>query len=453
MHKKILYMMISILVIASMGLVGCQPQVVEVTKEVQVEVTRVVEGEVQTVVITATPEAPKGVELPKSIVIGVLEPLTGQDAVFGEEAKIGVELAIKHINESGGIKSLGGIPLEMVVEDAGSDADSARLGAESIISKHHPLAIMGLYISRMTMAASEVTDREKVILMADALVPAITQMGRQYVFRPGPDASVHGASAVKFVMEAAKEKGITVDTIAMVNEDSAFGRAVILGANNEAINQGLTIVYQKEYPWDITDATTIVNEIAKSGADFLVHCPYFNDAIVYAKAFAETGKTPPYVAGAGACGYSDPGSIKAMGNLSEGFSNTYSYNPAKKTPQNEKFVSEFKQKMGYIPTEGAGMNYYDVWVLKEGLEKAGEMFPDDPLNPDHIRAALLALDLTSGPAVESYPSDHIQFDGKGDNKYSKAVILQVQNGEPKVVWPFEDAEAEFIFPLPGKTIK
>ena len=81
------------------------------------------------------------------------------------------------------------------------------------------------------------------------------------------------------------------------------------------------------------------------------------------------------------------------------------------------------------------------------------MFPDDPLNPDHIRAALLALDLTSGPAVESYPSDHIQFDGKGDNKYSKAVILQVQGGEPKVVWPFEDAEAEFIFPLPGKTIK
>jgi len=55
--------------------------------------------------------------------------------------------------------------------------------------------------------------------------------------------------------------------------------------------------------------------------------------------------------------------------------------------------------------------------------------------------------------VETYPSDHIQFDGKGDNVYAKAIILQEQNGEPKVVWPFEDAEADYIFPLPGKMIE
>jgi len=109
--------------------------------------------------------------------------LTGAHAIFGTEAKIGMEIAVKHINESGGIKSLGGIPLELVTEDAGETADSAKLGAESIISKHHPVAILGLYISRMTVAASEVTEREKVILVADALVDSVTEMGRQYLFR------------------------------------------------------------------------------------------------------------------------------------------------------------------------------------------------------------------------------------------------------------------------------
>ena len=40
-------------------------------------------------------------KLPEKIVIGCLEPLTGAHAVFGTEAKIGMEFAVQHINESG----------------------------------------------------------------------------------------------------------------------------------------------------------------------------------------------------------------------------------------------------------------------------------------------------------------------------------------------------------------
>jgi len=138
-------------------------------------------------------------KLPEKIVIGCLEPLTGAHAVFGTEAKIGMEFAVQHINESGGIQSLGGVPLELVTEDVGEDAMSARLATESIISKYHPVAVLGLYISRLTTAASEITERERVILVADALVDGVTEMGRQYLFRPAPKASMHGRSAIEFV--------------------------------------------------------------------------------------------------------------------------------------------------------------------------------------------------------------------------------------------------------------
>ena len=60
-------------------------------------------------------------KLPEKVIIGCLEPLTGAHAVFGTEAKIGMELAVQHINESGGIQSLGSIPLELVTEDVGED--------------------------------------------------------------------------------------------------------------------------------------------------------------------------------------------------------------------------------------------------------------------------------------------------------------------------------------------
>lgn len=392
-----------------------------------------------------TPEKPK---LPEKIVVGCLEPLTGHHAVFGTEAKIGMEIAVRHINESGGIQSLGGIPLELVVEDAGETADSARLGAESIISKHRPVAILGLYISRMTIAASEVTEREKVILVADALVDSVTQIGRRYLFRPAPKASQHGITAVEFVVAAAKEAGVPMSRVAILNEDSSFGRSNAIGAVQAALDNGLTIVYQKEYPFDIADASAIVADIKAARPDFVVHCPYFMDAILFANTFKEAQAIPKFVAGMGACGYTDPESIKALGATANYYVNTYSYNPAKNTPQNRKFVEEFKAQVGHIPTEAAGMNYYAMWVLKEALELSGQMFPDDPLNPDNLRQAFLKLDLTSGPAVETYPTDRITFTETGDNPYARAVVLQVINGEPKAVWPFEYAETKPVFPRP-----
>jgi branched-chain amino acid transport system substrate-binding protein len=301
----------------------------------------------------------------------------------------------------------------------------------------------------MTAAASEVTDREKVILVADALVDSVTQQGRRYLFRPAPKAGAHGATAVDFVVELAKKNGMEFDTVAIINEDSAFGRSNSFGAINAAINNGLTTVYQKEYPYDITDASTIVNEIWNSEADFVVACPYFNDGIVFAKAFSDTKKLPYFVAGMGASGFTDPDSITNLGAVAEGYTNTYSYNPAKNTPANMKFVEEFKAQTGNIPTEAAGMNYYGMWILKEALELSGTMFPEDPLNPENLRSAFLALDLTEGPAIETYPADHIKFDGAGDNPDAKAIVLQVQNGEPRVVYPFDDAEVEAVFPITG----
>jgi branched-chain amino acid transport system substrate-binding protein len=399
----------------------------------------------------AGPGKERSTEIPDKIIIGSLEPLTGAHAVFGTEARLGTELAVRHINESGGIKSMGGVPLELVVEDCGENADTAKLGAESIISKHHPVAIVGLYISRLTVAASEVTEREKVILLVDALVDSVTGMGRQYLFRPGPKASQHGASAIEFSVEAAKNSNTPLKKVAILNEDSAFGRSNTIGAADAALNNGLTIVYQREYPYDIADVSSLVNDIAAARPDLVVHCPYFTDAILFANTFKEAAKIPKFIAGMGACGYTDPDSIDALGASADYYSNTYSYNPAKNTPQNKKFVQDFIAEKGHIPTEAGGMDYYTTWVFKEALELSGQMFPDDPLNPDNIRAAFLKLDLTSGPAVETFPGSRISFTGTGDNPHARAVILQVLDGQPKTVWPTDAAEAKAVYPRPDAT--
>ena len=105
---------------------------------------------------TTTPEKPEI----KEIKIGLIEPLTGAHAVFGQEAKEAAELVIDVVNnELGGIKSLGGAKLKLVVQDSGEKPDDARLAAEKLISQEHPTIVVGAYISRLTAAVAEVTER------------------------------------------------------------------------------------------------------------------------------------------------------------------------------------------------------------------------------------------------------------------------------------------------------
>jgi len=249
-------------------------------------------------------------------------------------------------------------------------------------------------------------------------------------------------------MESSKKAGLEFKTVAILNEDSSFGRSNAKGAMDAALNYGLTIVYQKEYPYDIADVSPIINDITKAKPDFVAHCPYFTDAILFVNTFKETQNIPKFIIGMSASGYTDPQSIKALGRTAEYYANTFSYNPAKATPQNKKFREEFKAQTGHIPTEASGMSYYAMWVLAEALEDAGKQFTNDPLNPDNLRAAFLQLDLTSGPGVECYPTNHIKFTETGDNLFARATILQVINGEPKVVWPFNEAEVPAVFPRP-----
>jgi branched-chain amino acid transport system substrate-binding protein len=441
MRGSRMWKMLAVAVAATVLLSSCAPAATP-TPEV------IVKRETQIVEVT---KAPEPVQLPDTIVIGSLEPLTGSLAMFAGGALTAQEIAIRHINEAGGIHSLGGLQLELVSEDTTQEVDAARLAAESLISRHHPVAAIGMFMSRLTLGGSEVTEREKVILISDALVDTLMTRGFQYLLRAAPSSGQHGATGVEFAIEAGEKYGVPIEKIAILNEDSAFGRSVALGAVEEALKRMLPIVYQREYPYDISDVSSIVAGIQAADPDVVLHAAYFGDAILFAKTFEEMGYKPKFILGLGGTGYTDPDSVEALGNVANYYANSYSYNPNKDSPQNKKFVDEFVAETGAIPTEGGGISYYSMWILAEMFELSGQMFPNDPLNPDNLREAAQQLDLTSGPAVETVSTDHIDFDGTGQNIYARATILQVIDGELKVIWPFAGAEVEAAFPRPDTT--
>ncbi|MBC7219696.1 MAG: ABC transporter substrate-binding protein, partial [Hadesarchaea archaeon] len=74
---------------------------------------------------TTPPTTPTTPKIEK-VTIGLVEPMSGWASVFGIEAANGVRIAVQHINDSGGIQSLGGAKIELVEEDAGESVDKTK---------------------------------------------------------------------------------------------------------------------------------------------------------------------------------------------------------------------------------------------------------------------------------------------------------------------------------------
>ena len=97
----------------------------------------------------------------EKIRIGVVLPLSGQFALGGQNVKRGYDLAAEDINKNGGVKSLGGAPIELVYADNQGKQEVAIGETERLIQDEKVAAIMGSWHSATTIAGTQAAERLK----------------------------------------------------------------------------------------------------------------------------------------------------------------------------------------------------------------------------------------------------------------------------------------------------
>ena len=99
----------------------------------------------------------------KPVKIAVIAPLSGPWARQGTLIKWGAETAANEINAGGGIKSMGGAKIELVLIDAGDSAEKAKNAAQRLIAQEPDVVGgMGAWLSTFTLAITEVTERAQL---------------------------------------------------------------------------------------------------------------------------------------------------------------------------------------------------------------------------------------------------------------------------------------------------
>jgi branched-chain amino acid transport system substrate-binding protein/urea transport system substrate-binding protein len=110
---------------------------------------------------TASPaKSPPDMAAP--IKIGAVLPFSGGVELYGNQAKLGLDLAAKEINASGGIL---GRPVEIIYEDDKTNPDAAVNATRKLIERDQVLAVVGPITSRNLNAIKPEIERAKTPLL------------------------------------------------------------------------------------------------------------------------------------------------------------------------------------------------------------------------------------------------------------------------------------------------
>lgn len=374
---------------------------------------------------------------PKEIVIGHIHPLSGFLAFDGKELKNGVKLAVKEINEAGGIKSLGGARLKLMAADSEGKPDVAIREVERLY-KAGAVAITGCYQSSVTLVATQIAEKFKVpFVVSVAVADKVTARGFKYTFRIQPNAKQMASQAVKHLSEIIKASGSSAKTIAYLHDNTAFGKPLSAHVANFAPQYGLTVIEDVPYSPRAADVSTEVGKIKAAGADIILDTGYFGDGVRVYKTMKDLRVKAQAIMGCANGAFSHPKFIKELGAITENvMDGNYRANPLSALTQ--KAFANYKGIYGNEMGASTVFSYQAAYVIADAIERAGST------DRKAVRDALAKTNMTN----HILPQGPIVFGKDGQNINAQAAVTQIQGGAVKVVWPSKYAEAKPVFPVP-----
>lgn len=364
--------------------------------------------------------------------VGVIVPLSGLNAQFGINSRNGIQLVADEINASGGIKSLGGAPINLIVADATSNPTQAATIAQRMVSENNVVAVLGAFASSLTLAISEVTERRGVPLLTMSFSDKITDRGFRHVFQVVSTGSKIGAATFDYTRQIAEKYGKPLERIAIMYEDTAYGTAQSAGLRNAAANAGIKVVMDEAYPTGITDVSPLINQLRRSDAQVVFPVSYLNDSLLIVRAMRQQGIDLPTVGGA--AGYVIPDFREALGNLAD---DVLSISPVA-YDQAPEYTERFRQRFGYFMVHEAQEHAAAMGVLHQAVEIAGSA------DPEKITQSLRGNRFDTGWATV-ITGGVVEFDEKGRNPQTEPVMVQWRGGELVTVYPENVAKSKPVW--------
>ena len=379
-----------------------------------------------------------------AITLGVVLPITGREAKPGQYQKEGIELAIKQINQAGGVmvKSAGKkIPFKEIFYDDGSDQAKSASFVERTMSSDGAVTVIGGYSTALGEAESVMADRYKVPwITPGAAASAIFSRGYQYAFGVLAPVDLLGSTTAEFlqyVVDQGKlKKGSTV-AMALENTDHGIDYGNGIKHWIEKHPGSFTVVFSETFDLGSTDFSGLLQKIKTAKADILLVDAHVQDYITMHRQYIQNGMKHLMISYGARGPESD--ARKALGDGVDFIFAGIWWSKSLPYPQAKQFIKDYHEAYGREPDSFYAATAYDsVRLLVKAIETAGS------LDKTAIRDALRTTELTGS----ILPGQTVRFAANGQAQNPFVIVQNKPGGKVDIVFPKDAATGDVIAPIP-----
>lgn len=341
------------------------------------------------------------------VVIGMVGPITGQYAIFGEQMRRGAAYMVDRINAAGG---LGGEPVRLEVGDDACDPRQAVAVANQMAIGEVDVVI-GHYCSGSSIPASAVYNEYGILQITPASTnPKLTDdaaaKGWANIFRTCGRDDKQGVVAGDYIAERYRGK-----VVAVLDDKSAYGKGLADETVKRFRSKGVTEALRDSYNAGEKDYTAVISRLKQARADLVYVGGYHTEIGLMLRQARDQGLTAQFMSG-DANATDELGLI--AGAAADGF--LFTFGPdARKLASAKQAVEDFARQ-GFDPE---GYTLYTVAALQVYAEAAGKA------GSTKLDALLPVLRGTTFPTVVG----EIAFDAKGDVSDPKYNLYAYKDGK------------------------
>jgi branched-chain amino acid transport system substrate-binding protein len=352
----------------------------------------------------------------KSVKLGAIYSITGKGAEWGEHSKIATEIAVEEINRAGGI---GGVPVEVLIQDTGTEVAPAISLARKLILEDKVLAILGPCFSSEFEALAPLLDRLKTMMVSQCSAkPGISALS-QWAFRNTLTSDKQLAPAVEIW-----QKRYSIKTAAIIYDSAdsvaaSEGSAVLPALLKKA---GIEVKESLTYQTKDIDFSAQITRVKALNPDGIALGACYQQAANIVREARKQGLKQPFLAGA--CTGS-PEFAKLVGKDGENSVIGSAGWPDDPKPKTAAFLKKFMEKSGGKKPNYGGMRAYDnVYITKWVIETGGVTNDAKDLDADRERLRVGWTKVKDFDGITGLTTINAERDGGG-----RSTVLTVKDGQ------------------------
>lgn len=349
-----------------------------------------------------------------TIKLGLVAPMSGPNARYGAFSMRGAELAVKEINDAGGVD---GQKIELYSADSQGTPVEGVSATRRLIDQEEVDYIIGDVSSSVTLAMQPVAeDAEVLLLNAASSNPKITYAagvgGFKWTFRNYPTDENRAFVVAKY---AAEQRGFT--KFAVLSVDSDYGRSAIEFTKKYLPEFKGEILSEDYYKEGEVDFRSVLAKIRDSGAQAIIMYGLADTTPIIARQMVELGLAGK-VTLVGNGEFNTEKTIKSAPTALEGAVEAAAWLPAWDSPESKAFVEKFTTTYDEAPNNHAYVHWDTVRLLAQAIHEAGGN------DREKVREALSKIKYKS-------PVGEVTFDDHNQARLPM-ILLQIENGKPSI---------------------